>query len=410
MAESSPLDRERRILIVDDEPLVRSALLALFDGRYQCEAVTDAEEALAELRERDYHLVMTDIMMPGRSGLELLSELRAQKPELVVVMISGSQTLQSAIEALRRGAFDYITKPFTFEEVELAVERALKHQALLEANQRYERHLEELVEMRTAQLRQMNATVNTMFEDLYLNYRATLQALATALEARDAETEGHSLRVVAYCLRLGQQLGLSDREMVALEHGALLHDIGKIGTPDYILLKPGPLTTEEWVIMRRHVDQGAEILRNVEFLREAVPVVTQHHEKWDGSGYPLGLKGEEIALNARIFAVADAVDAITSDRPYRAGETFEAAIEELKCCSGSHFDPRVVQAFLSVPLAQWYQLRENVLKGQSYWGEVQQRGVRALILSHKTGRLSMPQSLEPAATYFNIASVRTAYE
>jgi len=384
----------QQVLIVDDEPYVRGMLSTLLDGRHRCDTAPGAEEALRFLDQCDYQLVLTDIAMPGRNGLELLSEIIATKPMAVVIVISGSQNIEHAIEALRRGAFDYVTKPFALEEVEMAVERALKHQALLEANRRYEQHLEELVETRASQFRQMNATVNAMFEDLYLNYRATLRALASALEARDAETEGHSKRVVAYCLKLGQHMALSDREMVALEHGALLHDIGKIGTPDAILLKAGALSPEEWQVMRRHIPQGAEILRGIEFLKDATPVVTQHHEKWDGSGYPWGLKGEEIALNARIFAVADALDAITSDRPYRAARSFEVAAAELENCAGTHFDPQVVAAFLSVPLDEWRQLRESVLTDQGGLGEVQRRGVRSLILSHKTGRLELPTELQ----------------
>jgi putative nucleotidyltransferase with HDIG domain len=234
-----------------------------------------------------------------------------------------------------------------------------------------------------------------MFEDLYLNYRATLRSLASALEARDAETRGHSRRVVAYCLRLGRELGLSDREMVALEHGALLHDIGKIGTPDAILLKPTSLSPEEWLVMRRHIDQGVEILRGIEFLREATSVVAQHHEKWDGSGYPVGLRGEQICLNARIFAVADAMDAITSDRPYRAGQSFEVASQELIACVGTHFDPQVVAAFLAVSLDEWRRIRNEATVGGDF-GDTQRRGIRSLILAHKAGRLELPTEVSCA--------------
>jgi len=386
---SAPVGQSK-ILVVDDEPYVRGMLAELLDERYCCDTAEGTESALDLLDQRDYQLVLSDIAMPGRSGLELLSAVTATRPAAVVVMMSGLRTIENAIEAMRRGAFDYITKPFALEKVEMIVERALKHQALIEANRRYEQQLEELVETRTGQLRQMNATVNKMFEDLYLNYRATLEALASALEARDAETQGHSRRVVAYCLQLGQALGLGDREMVSLEHGALLHDIGKIGTPDAILLKPGALSPEEWQIMRRHVDHGVEILRGIEFLQDATPIVMQHHEKWDGTGYPLGLKGAQIALSARIFAVADAIDAITSHRPYRAGRSFEAAAEEIQNCAGTHFDVQVVGAFLAVPLDEWRQLRQSVTTGSSYLGEVQRRGIRSLILAHKTGRLELP--------------------
>jgi response regulator RpfG family c-di-GMP phosphodiesterase len=378
------------VLVVDDESYVRDMLASLLEERYQCDTASDVEQAITLLGKRGYQLVLSDINMPGRSGLELLSEVTARNPNAVVVMISGSQNIESVVGALRRGAFDYIIKPFTLEAVELTVERALKHQALLEANRRHEQHLEELVEEKTSQLRQMNASVNAMFEDLYLNYRATLSALASALEKRDAETRGHSQRVVAYCLRLGQQLGLSGRELVALEHGALLHDIGKIGVPDAILLKPGALSPAEWQVMRLHIEHGADILHGIEFLRDATLVVTQHHEKWDGSGYPLGLKGEQIALNARIFAVADAVDAITSDRPYRAARSFVAATAELLSCSGTHFDPRVVAAFLAVPLDEWQEIRDTALASGLRLDDIQRRGVRSLILSHKTGRLELP--------------------
>src|SRR6185503_7040967 len=207
------------------------------------------------------------------------------------------------------------------------------------------------------ELSHANDNLNTTLEKLYLNYRATLRALAAALEARDVETRGHSDRVVAYCIGLGKQLGLAGRDLITLEHGALLHDIGKIGVPDAILLKRGALSDEEWAHMRRHVDYGAEILRGIDFLQGATQIVAQHHERFDGSGYPAGVNGETICMGARIFAVADAVDAMTSDRPYRAALPFEAAAEEMIRCSGSHFDPRVVSAFTSVPLDVWQQIR-----------------------------------------------------
>jgi len=382
-----------RILVVDDEAYVRGMLATLLDEQYQCETAESAEQALEQLTARDYQLVLSDITMPGRNGLELLSEIAMKKPDTAVVMISGTQSIENAVEALRRGAFDYITKPFALEEVEMTVERALKHQALIVANQRYEQHLEEMIETRTEQLRQMNASVNAMFEDLYLNYRATLRALASALEARDAETRGHSQRVVSYCLRLGEELGLNDREMMALEHGALLHDIGKIGTPDAILLKPAGLSPEEWLVMRRHVEHGSEILRGIEFLHDATPVVLQHHEKWDGSGYPASLRGEQICITARIFAVADALDAITSDRPYRAARPFELAAQELQNCAGTHFDPRVVAAFMIIPLEEWRAIRENATRAGHTLDDSQRRGIRSLILAHKTGRLELPMEL-----------------
>jgi putative nucleotidyltransferase with HDIG domain len=159
-------------------------------------------------------------------------------------------------------------------------------------------------------------------------------------------------------MRLGNELRLEGRETIALEHGALLHDIGKIGVPDAILLKRGGLTDDEWVQMRQHVDYGVQIVRGIDFLEGAAQVVGQHHERFDGSGYPRGLVGDRICVGARIFAVADAVDAITSDRPYRAGRPFEAAIDELLRCSGQHFDPMVVNAFTAVPMDVWREIRQ----------------------------------------------------
>ncbi len=199
-------------------------------------------------------------------------------------MISGMQTVESAIGALRLGAFDYVMKPFDLRQVEAVVKRALEHQELIVAKQRYEDHLEELVEQRTAEL---DKTLNSLENA----YRSTLKALTAALETRDQETHGHSERVVTYSLRLGREYGLDQPNMKALEFGSLLHDIGKIGVPDLILRKPAKLTEEEWVLMREHPAHGQQILRGIDFLEGAARVVAQHHEKWDGSGYPLGLSG-----------------------------------------------------------------------------------------------------------------------
>ena len=351
-------NRPARILIIDDEPNVLSVLYALLEDKYECKTAQSALEALEYLKEESYDLVLSDIMMPGMSGLELLAEINQLCRDTVVILISGNLNIQSAIEAMRRGAFDYVTKPFNLSDVETAVHRGLRHQALLNANQQYEQHLEELISLRTHELSLANVNLNTTLEKLYMNYRATLRALAAALEARDVETKGHSERVVAYCLRLGQQLGLSDRELITLEHGALLHDIGKIGVPDAILLKRSALTEDEWNYMRRHVEYGSQILRGIDFLDGASRIVAQHHERFDGSGYPSRLEGELICQGARIFAVADAVDAITSDRPYRRARPFEAAADELIRCAGTHFDPDIVKAFAAVPIDLWRETRQ----------------------------------------------------
>ncbi len=347
-----------RILVVDDEPEIREVLCELLSGDYECLVAASAEEALERLRGERFDLVISDIMMSGMSGLEMVPHVRARSPETVVLMISGVQTIESAIKTLRVGAFDYIMKPFDLRQVEVAVRRALEHHKLLRDKQLYENHLEELVKQRTAEL-------DVALDSLEIAYRSTLKALVAALETRDAETHGHSERVVSFSLRLARECGLDEEQLKELEFGALLHDIGKIGVPDAILRKPAKLTDDEWIKMREHPFHGQQILRNIEFLEGAGRVVGQHHEKWDGTGYPLGLRGKEIDIKARIFSVADAFDAITSDRVYRAGQSYEAAAVEIEKFSDRQFDPKVVEAFHRVSREEWDELRrQSMLKVQ----------------------------------------------
>jgi response regulator RpfG family c-di-GMP phosphodiesterase len=348
------VDVRPRILIVDDEAEITSILSDLFESKYDCTTAGSAEEALKILAGEDHQLVVSDITMPGMSGLDMIPHVRSCWPNSVVVMISGMQTMESAIDALRLGAFDYVMKPFDLRQVEAVVKRALDHQELIVAKQRYENHLEELVEQRTAEL---DHALNSL-EDAY---RSTLKALTAALETRDQETHGHSERVVSFSMRLGEAYGLDGERKKSLEFGSLLHDIGKIGVPDLILRKPAKLTPDEWILMRQHPMHGQQILRGIQFLEGAARVVAQHHEKWDGSGYPLGLRAEEIDICARIFSVADAFDAITSNRVYRKGKSYQDAVEELDAWAGKQFDPEVVEAFHRVPEQEWDQLRAQSL-------------------------------------------------
>jgi response regulator RpfG family c-di-GMP phosphodiesterase len=343
-------ERREKILIVDDDAAIRELVADLLRGVYECEAATSAHEALARCREREYDLILSDIVMEGMGGLDLVPRVLELAPDTVVVMMSGVQTVESAIRAMRAGAFDYVVKPFDIDHFEAAVRRALEHRSLLLAKRGYESHLESLVAQRSVEL-------SRAYDALEGAYRTTLKALTAALETRDHETHGHSERVVNFSLRLGRELGLDEGQMLSLEFGSLLHDIGKIGVPDAILRKPARLTEEEWLKMRQHPAHGSAILKDIYFLEGAARVVAQHHEKWDGSGYPLGLRGEAIDLNARIFAVADAFDAITSDRVYRRAQSYEAAVEELIRCAGTQFDPRVVEAFTRVPRRDWNDLR-----------------------------------------------------
>ncbi|HEY6327813.1 MAG TPA: HD domain-containing phosphohydrolase, partial [Blastocatellia bacterium] len=349
----------------------------------ECVLSESAEEATKILGGNHFNLVITDIRMPGASGLELCQLIHKTCPETVAMVISGMTDIQFAIEAMRQGAFDYVVKPFDLPHVIVSVERALRYQALLVAKQNYEQQLEETVRLRTSELRSLNESLNGMLESLYTNYRATLRALAGVLETRDIETRGHSDRVVAYTLRIGTELGLSHKDLISLEQGALLHDIGKIGIPDGILLKAGPLTEEEWERMREHVKYGLQILDGIDFLSGARHIVGEHHERYDGSGYPNRLRGDAIHLHSRIFAVADAYDAITSDRPYRAAQPYASARAEIMANSGRHFDPKIVKAFLDVTPQEWTEIKYSTRARDYIEKLIDEREIRALVVSLK---------------------------
>jgi response regulator RpfG family c-di-GMP phosphodiesterase len=372
-------EQTARVLIVDDEESVRSLLFDLLCDTYRCDVASSAEEALDLVERGYYNVILSDIMMPGMSGIELLERVSNQRPDTTVIMVSANHDTRRAVGALRQGAYDYIVKPFELEEVELSVARAIDHQRLVVENRLYQTELENLVAARTEELWQANTFLKEKSEklsetvdELSRTYRSTLGALAMALDARDAETRGHSERVVAFSLRLGVQIGLSREELTGLERGALLHDVGKIGVRDAILLKPAPLTPDEWQEMRLHTEFGRAILEQVPFLITAIPVVAEHHERWDGAGYPRGLSRETIDIKARVFAVADCIDAVTSDRPYRRASTFEAAGEELRQHCGTQFDPRIVDAFFEISYDEWRELRRranelSILRGEDQW-------------------------------------------
>jgi len=396
--------KEITLLIVDDEEPIRKLLSAHLGATYNCMTTDSAEEATRLLGSSDFNLVITDIRMPGASGLELCQLVHKTCPETVVMVVSGMTDIQFAIEAMRQGAFDYITKPFDLPHVLLSVERALRYQSLLATKRDYEHSLEETVKLRTSELRSLNDSLNSMLESLYTNYRATLRALAGVLETRDIETRGHSDRVVAYTLRIGKELGLSHRDLIALEQGALLHDIGKIGVPDGILLKNGPLTDEEWVKMRDHVAHGMRIIDGIDFLSGARHIVGQHHERYDGSGYPNHLRGDAIHFHSRIFAVADAFDAITSDRPYRAAQPYANARAEILANSGRHFDPRVVKAFLNIREQEWMEIKYSARVRDYIENLIDEREIRALIVSLKY-RTGSTGALNPAVLSLGAQSV-----
>lgn len=350
-----------RILIVDDDPAIRDLLLeGLGDSGYLCETACDAADCLARLARNGFDLVVSDIDMPEMDGVQLLQEIKKLKSDIEIIMLTGVVDVDTAIQSMRLGACDYLTKPFNLAEVRITVEKALEKQRLVRENREYQKNLEIKVQERTAELSHKTREVEDLFERLKSSYRVTLEALATALDTRDSETLGHSLRVAACTVAVARRMGVVEPTLTDMYRGALLHDVGKIGVPDAILRKPGRLTPEEWHEMRKHPDLGYRMLEGIKFLEEARQIVLSHQERYDGTGYPRGLKGREIPLGARIFSVVDTLDAMTSDRPYRKAQPYEAARAEIEKYSGVQFDPEVVRVFLTIPAVEWTEIQRKV--------------------------------------------------
>ncbi len=344
-----------RILIADDEEAIREVISTLLEAKgYQCDIASNGQVALDQFKKQPPSLVLSDIVMPEMDGLKLLAQLRELDPDVPIIMVTAMHDIAIALEAIRNGAYDYILKPFEKDQLYMSVGRALEHRRLVMENRSYQSDLEQLVAERTQQL-------SLALRDLEQSYDHTLEALGGALDAKDAETEGHCQRVTAFTIRMAESMGV---DKVALRHiarGAFLHDIGKMGIPDSILRKPGPLTPDERTVMRRHCDIGYDVLKRIPFLKEAAEIVLTHQECFDGTGYPQGLKGEDIPIGSRIFAVADTLDAMISDRPYRKALPISVAREEIRKNAGTQFDPRVVAVFLSVPDRIWMDLHDNTV-------------------------------------------------
>jgi len=343
-----------RVLVVDDEAPVRTMMAAALERQgYVVELAGGAREALAALELNTFNLVLTDIVMQEVDGIALLEQIHALQPNLPVVMVTAVHDISVAIDAMRRGAFDYLLKPFEHEQLLGTVERALSHRQALEETKNYHQSLEEMVRARTEMLRHA-------MEDLEHSYDVTLEALGDALDLKDSETEGHSKRVTAYAIALARAMGIPPEEIKIIARGAFLHDIGKMAIPDEILRKPGKLTPEEQELMREHCRRGYDMLRKIPFLAGAAEIVFCHQEHFDGNGYPNHLSGRQIPIGARIFAIADALDAITSERSYRQARSFAEARGEILSCSGTQFDPAVVEVFLKIPDELWQELRSEI--------------------------------------------------
>ena len=344
-----------RILVVDDEEPIRDIVSAMLTSAgYACKQASSGIEALAVLSFGDeFELMLSDLMMADLDGIGLLERTKEKYPDMPVVMVTAVHDISVALTAIRNGAYDYLLKPFEREQLLATVSRALENRRLKMENRNYQLNLESLVEARTDQLQ-------AALGNLERSYDILLATLGDALDLKDAETEGHSKRVTAFTIAIARALGVPREQILVIARGAFLHDIGKIAIPDAILRKPGKLDTREMDIMKEHCYRGYQMVKKIPFLVDAAEIVYSHQERFDGSGYPRGLKGEEIPLGSRIFSVADTLDAITSDRVYRPAQSLQAAREEIAKWSGRQFDPEVVKVFLEMPDKIWEDLRREI--------------------------------------------------
>ncbi|HLY63715.1 MAG TPA: HD domain-containing phosphohydrolase [Terriglobia bacterium] len=349
----APENTRGNVLAVDDDPGINQLIGdKLRHEGFSCVSYSNPEEALAACETKAFDILITDLQMPGMSGLQLIEEARKKNPRSAYLVITGVDDIHVGIDAMKRGADDYLVKPFRLDSLVMSVERALNKKRLELEVERYRLSLEEMVEKRTSQLR-------TAMRRIELTYDDTLEALGAALDLRDNETGGHSRRVSHYCLEIAKAYGCTPEQLKQIARGSYMHDIGKIGIPDSILLKPGRLTSEERATMETHARVGYELVSRISFLAGAAEIVLAHQERYDGTGYPQGLVGEEIPLGARIFAVADTLDAMTSDRPYRRAMSFTKATSEIKNEGGRQFDPQVVRIFLNIPEITWQEIRSH---------------------------------------------------
>jgi len=353
---------QERILVVDDEEPIREVVCSMLGAAgYPCTPAASGNEALALLASgEEFELMLSDLMMAEMQGDILLERAKERFPNMPVIMVTAVSDLSVALSAIRNGAYDYLLKPFERDQLLNTVKRALENRRLKLENRDFQLHLEALVAEKTERLRRAMGDLQQANADLKRSHDMMLEALGDALDLKDAETEGHSKRVTAFTIAIARAMRLPDEDVEAIAHGAFLHDIGKMAIPDSVLRKPGPLTPDEVLIMREHCLRGYQMVCKIPFLADAAEIVYAHQERWDGTGYPRGLKGEEIPLGARIFSIADTLDAITSDRPYRAAQSYQAAREEIELWSGRQFDPVIVRVFLAMPQSIWERVRVQV--------------------------------------------------
>jgi len=335
-----------RVLVVDDEEPMRKMIQRRLENKgIFCETAPDVPAATHQLARSQYDVVLSDLNMPGGTGLDLAGWMAQRTPTVPLVLVTGANEVRLATQALKSGVSDYIVKPFEFRELLASLNAAVEQKRATQRMGQRQSQLEKTVAQQTEE-------IGRVLAELQSTHEATLDALGMALESRDHETQGHSRRVAQLASLIARQIGITGKQLEMITYGSYLHDIGKIGIVDAILRKPGPLTPEEQAAMRTHVEIGHQMMSSIPFLKRAAAIVLCHHEAFDGSGYPNHLQGEQIPIGARIFAVADTLDAITSDRPYRQARPLAAAKAEIERCSGTQFDPEVVAAFREIPEAQ----------------------------------------------------------
>jgi putative nucleotidyltransferase with HDIG domain len=362
MAPPPEIAAMNAILFVDDDPLLSRAFRHMFPRPdFNVECVSDADSALEAVRARPPDIILAAYEMASMTGAELLGRVRERSPETVRLLATGQTDFRAAVEAVNRGeVFRILRKPWDEQELRFSVRLALEMRKLARDREQLQRALADKSAAEQRAYDELVALNENLESIVHRRTRDMLDALSGALDMRDNETQLHSRRVSAYAHRLAVELGLDEDACRVVEQGALLHDIGKIGVPDRVLLKPGPLDEDEWTMMRRHPAIGAVLLAGSDFLAGAREIVAQHHERHDGRGYPMGLVGDATCIGARIFAVVDTFDALTSDRPYRAAQGHDVARREIERVSGSQLDPRVVAAFCRIAPETWDEIRDAV--------------------------------------------------
>lgn len=332
------------VLIVDDEKTIHNTLEALLDDDYTLYFAENGMEGLAMAIQCRPDVILLDVMMPYMNGFEVCRRIRATETlaEIPIIMITALDDHDSRLQGLHAGADDFLGKPFNIMELSARI------QTITRLN-RYRR----IVEQRDQ--------LEALHQELLISYHKTIEGWSNALDLRDKETEGHTQRVTELCIEFAQTVGVNEADLEFVRMGSLLHDVGKLGVPDAILLKPDKLTEEEWVVMRMHPVYAYQWLSPITFLNKAVDIPYCHHEKWDGSGYPRGLRGEDIPLSARLFAIVDVWDALNSDRPYRSAMPREKVLEHIQEESGKHFDPELVPIFINLVRQEVDQTKHNEL-------------------------------------------------